>query len=78
MPKYRMRGHWLPLSARRSFEKYFVSQGASENSTIDQTLDLGWKLLSLLPMEELDRVDNAILKKHYVQNAMKDLQEGKI
>ena len=62
----------------RMFEKYFVSQGASENRTIDQTLDLGWKLLSLLPMEELDRVDNAILKKHYVQNAMKDLQEGKI
>ena len=62
----------------RMFEKYFVSQGASENRTIDQTLDLGWKLLSLLPMEELDRVDNAILKTHYVENAMKDLQEDKI
>jgi len=29
-------------------------------------------------MEELDRVDNAILKTHYVENAMKDLQEDKI
>ncbi|MCI9455785.1 MAG: V-type ATP synthase subunit B [Oscillospiraceae bacterium] len=62
----------------RMFEKYFVSQGNSDNRTIDQTLDLGWKLLSLLPMEELDRVDNEILKKHYVADAAKEFQEGKV
>ena len=32
------------------FEKHFISQGSDENRTIDETLDLGWDLLSLLPM----------------------------
>lgn len=62
----------------RMFEKYFVSQGTDENREIGQTLDLGWKLLSLLPIEELDRVDNEILKNHYVENAMEALQEGRV
>ena len=60
----------------RMFEKFFVSQGVNENRTIEQTLDLGWRLLSLLPMEELDRVDNAILKQHYVENAAESFREA--
>ncbi len=47
------------------FEKYFISQGFNENRTIEQTLDLGWDLLSLLPETELDRVDEEHLKAHY-------------
>lgn len=47
------------------FEKHFVSQGFNENRTIDQTLDLGWNLLCILPQSELDRVDAEYLKEHY-------------
>ena len=49
----------------RKFEKYFVRQDFNENRTMEFTLDLGWKLLSILPKEELDRVDDAMLAKHY-------------
>ena len=47
------------------FEAQFVNQGSHENRTIDESLDLGWKLLCTLPREELDRVDDAILDKYY-------------
>ena len=49
----------------RLFDSKFISQGFNENRTIDQTLDLGWKLLSTLPREELDRIDDAMLEGHY-------------
>jgi len=49
----------------RSFESLFIKQSFDENRTIEQTLDLGWKLLSQLPRTELDRVDNALLEKYY-------------
>lgn len=48
-----------------AFEKYFLTQGFNEERTIEETLDLGWKLLSLLPESELDRVDDQLLKEHY-------------
>lgn len=47
------------------FEKYFINQGFEENRTIEDTLDLGWDLLSILPASELDRVDEALLSKKY-------------
>ena len=37
----------------------------NENRTIDETLDIGWKLLKMLPREELDRIDTKILNKYY-------------
>ena len=49
----------------RAFEERFINQGYDENRTIDQTLDLGWELLSMLPESELDRVDEDVLKEHY-------------
>ena len=49
----------------RQFENTFVNQGFTENRSIDQSLDLGWKLLSTLPREELDRVDDEMLDKFY-------------
>ena len=48
-----------------AFEERFINQGYDENRTIDQTLDLGWELLSMLPESELDRVDEDVLKEHY-------------
>lgn len=47
------------------FEKYFICQGFDENRSIDETLDLGWDLLSLLPVSELDRVSDELLKEKY-------------
>ncbi len=48
-----------------AFEKRFVNQGFTENRTIEQSLDLGWELLGILPKSELDRVDDAVLDKFY-------------
>ena len=50
------------------FEKKFVNQGFNENRSIEESLDLGWKLLSTLPKEELDRVDDKTLKAHYIED----------
>ena len=44
------------LSFVDGFEKQFVKQSPQENRTIENTLTIGWKLLSLLPREELKRV----------------------
>ena len=49
----------------RVFEQKFINQGYTENRTIEETLDLGWELLSMLPREQLDRVDEEMLDKHY-------------
>ncbi|QUI24744.1 V-type ATP synthase subunit B [Vallitalea pronyensis] len=47
------------------FEDLFVAQAKDENRYMDATLDLGWRLLGILPREELDRVDEAVLDKYY-------------
>lgn len=48
-----------------AFEREFVGQGGMENRTIIDTLTIGWKLLRLLPKEELDRINTKILDKYY-------------
>lgn len=53
------------LQFGNAFEQQFVGQGMNENRTIDETLDIGWKLLKMLPREELDRIDTKILNKYY-------------
>jgi len=50
------------------FEQHFVNQGFTENRTVEQSIDLGWKLLSTLPRTELDRVDDALLDEHYIED----------
>lgn len=47
------------------FEAKFVNQGFDENRSIEESLDLGWELLSTLPRTELDRVDDKLLDKYY-------------
>ena len=53
------------LEFGKAFESRFVGQGPEENRTIEETLDIGWELLGMLPREELDRVDTKILDKYY-------------
>jgi V/A-type H+-transporting ATPase subunit B len=53
------------LEFGKEFEAQYIRQEHSENRSIEETLDLGWKLLGILPKEELDRVDTKILAKYY-------------
>jgi len=47
------------------FEKEYVSQGYDTNRTIEETLNIGWKLLSILPRSELKRIDDDLLDLYY-------------
>ena len=47
-----------------AFEKEYVSQGFKTNRTIEETLDLGWKLLRILPRTELKRIRDEYLEKY--------------
>ncbi|MCQ8898357.1 MAG: V-type ATP synthase subunit B, partial [Hadesarchaea archaeon] len=47
-----------------AFEQRFVNQGRDEDRPIERTLDLGWELLSMLPEDELTRVDPRFLSKY--------------
>jgi len=60
------------LTFARQLEKEFISQGPDEDRTIKQTLDIGWKLLHLLPVSELKRIPPEIMEKHW----SKDETEG--
>lgn len=53
------------LEFGQAFENEFVGQAEHDNRDIITTLNLGWKLLHLLPKEELDRIDTKILEKYY-------------
>jgi len=53
------------LKFGRAFEHEFVNQSVTENRSIEQTLDIGWRLLSMLPQEELTRVTLDEIKQYY-------------
>ena len=47
------------------FERKYVSQGYNTNRDIEETLEIGWKLLSILPRSELKRIKDAFLDEYY-------------
>ena len=47
------------------FEKRYVAQGSDENRSIEETLDLGWELLSILPKSELKRIKPELIEKYW-------------
>ena len=47
------------------FEKRYVSQGFERNRSIEETLDIGWELLGILPRSELKRIKDVYLDKYY-------------
>lgn len=57
----------LYLRFAEEFERQYVSQGEYENRPVDETLDLGWKLLSMFPREELKRVRDEYLDKYWAK-----------
>lgn len=55
----------LYASFAQEFEKVYLNQGFECNRSIDETLDIGWKLLAMLPESEMKRVRDAFLDKYY-------------
>ena len=47
------------------FENEYVSQGYDTNRTVEETLNTGWRLLSMLPRSELKRISDRLLDKYY-------------
>ena len=54
---------WLQFADR--FENEFVKQGPYENRSVEQTLDIAWDLLSILPEDDLIRVREAYINKYH-------------
>lgn len=48
-----------------AFEREYVSQGFETDRSIEETLDLGWKLLRMLPRAELKRIKDELLDEYY-------------
>lgn len=53
------------LEFGNKFEGEFLTQGEYEDRTIEQTLDIGWKCLSVLPKEELTRIKSEMIEKYF-------------
>ena len=47
------------------FEKKYVSQGYNTDRSIEETLDIGWELLRILPRSELKRISDKLLDQYY-------------
>jgi V/A-type H+-transporting ATPase subunit B len=52
------------LEFSNDFEKSYVSQGEFEDRSIQETLDLGWKLMAAFPTKELKRIRQAWIDKY--------------
>lgn len=48
----------------QEFEQKYVSQGYDTDRTIEETLDIGWELLKILPKSELKRIDDKYIEKY--------------
>jgi V/A-type H+-transporting ATPase subunit B len=58
---------YLDLADR--FETEFVDQGFDNNRDIEDTLDIGWDLLSTLPKSSLNRIDEELIEEYYREDA---------
>ena len=53
------------LEFGRAFENRFLKQDFNEERDIEETLDLAWEILSILPKQELNRIDPKIVEEKY-------------
>ncbi len=60
----------------QQFEERFVTQKFDEDRMIDTTLDLGWELLSILPREELTRVDEELVNSYYQERVREKYEKS--
>jgi V/A-type H+-transporting ATPase subunit B len=56
------------------FETDFIDQGFDTNRELEDTLDLGWELLSKLPKEELNRIDEEFIETYYVDDEGEEVE----
>jgi V/A-type H+-transporting ATPase subunit B len=56
------------LEFANRFEAEFVNQGADEDRSIEETLELGWELVSMLPERDLKRIQEKFIKKYLKKN----------
>ncbi len=54
------------------FEKRFIAQDKHEDRTIEQTLNIGWELLSIIPKAELKKIDEKYIKKYHLEKIKKE------
>ncbi|MDR0405327.1 MAG: V-type ATP synthase subunit B, partial [Clostridiales bacterium] len=52
-----------------AFESRYVAQGFETNRSVEETLNLGWELLSMLPKSELKRVREEYIEKYMMKNS---------
>jgi len=71
-------GDKLYLEFGRRFENEFISQDFKESRSIEESLDIGWRLISILPREELTRMDAPLLDKYlkrYDEDLLKTIKK---
>ena len=54
------------------FEELFIKQSEDENRSIEESLNIGWQLLTILPIEELKRIKDEFIKKYLPKDILKD------
>nr|XP_015209941.1 PREDICTED: V-type proton ATPase subunit B, brain isoform [Lepisosteus oculatus] len=59
----------LYLEFLQKFEKNFISQGAYENRSVYETLDIGWQLMRIFPKEMLKRIPQSTLAEFYPRDS---------
>ena len=59
-----------------AFETEFIDQGFDTNRELEDTLDIGWDLLSMLPKEELNRVDEEFIETYYREEPDREAVEA--
>jgi len=52
------------IKLSNNFEEIFIKQGEDENRTIEESLNIGWKLLTIIPKEELKRIKDEFIEKY--------------
>jgi V/A-type H+/Na+-transporting ATPase subunit B len=63
------------LAIANNFERKFVNQGIDENRSIEQTLSIGWELLSDLPESEMKRIKPEFIAKYRKKSIIQDQEE---
>ncbi|MGN0739286.1 MAG: V-type ATP synthase subunit B [Treponema sp.] len=62
----------LYLKFGEAFEQQFLSQGEYENRSIEETLDIGWRVLKMLPVDELVRITPDLIEKYLPKDETED------
>lgn len=68
----------LYLKFAKAFEEQFVKQNKKEDRNLEESLDIGWKLLTVLPRRELTRIPDDIIDKYLKKMNLQFAELGKV